>query len=306
MKKQDATTLLNSLILGITVLLTNAHAQSNDAVPPDGTKKVAKPTKPTEPPPSPYYGIGLCNNAHYECVKVQSGETWEKLFPDEGQRDLVQRVNRCYNNLWAGKIIAVPRHLSHVTMLSLSPFPQKINGEHEKEIIVDQDKLAWGAYDAEGQLVKWGPIASGRDKCPDSNNICRTLTGLFRVFSKESKECVSDVFPIGKGGAKMPYCMFFHKGFALHGSPDMPGYRASHGCVRMFVNDAKWLNEEFVQISNEANHYMGTLVIIRPVTRDGKEYGPPKLAVDTPVSKKALKPTLTQNQWINPDEVSTQ
>ena len=40
--------------------------------------------------------------------------------------------------------------------------------------------------------------------------------------------------------------MFFHGGFALHGSYEVPGYHASHGCVRMFVNDAKWLNEEFV------------------------------------------------------------
>ncbi len=58
----------------------------------------------------------------------------------------------------------VPRDLAHVTLLDLSPFPKKINGEHEKEIIVDQDKLAWGAYDAQGNLVKWGPIASGIDK----------------------------------------------------------------------------------------------------------------------------------------------
>jgi len=298
MKKQVAVVLFHFLLLGVDSLTADLYAKSAN---PTVSTIVAK---PTEPPPSPYYGVGLCDNPLYECIKTMAGDSWEKLFPDEAQRDLVQRINRCYNNLWAGKTIAVPRDLSHDTLLSLSPFPQKINGEHEKEIIVDQDKLAWGAYDAEGQLVKWGPIASGRDKCPDSNNICRTLTGLFRVFSKESKECVSDVFPIGKGGAKMPYCMYFHKGFALHGSPDMPGYRASHGCVRMFISDAKWLNETFVQISNEMNHYMGTLVIIRPVTKDGKEYGPVKLAADSPVSKKALKPKA--NRWVNPDEVSVQ
>ena len=77
---------------------------------------------------------------------------------------------------------------------------------------MDQEKLAWGAYDAEGNLVWWGPISSGRDKCSDSNRSCRTLTGIFRVFSKENEKCTSDVFPIGKGGAKMPYCMYFHKG----------------------------------------------------------------------------------------------
>lgn len=242
-----------------------------------------------------YYGPGLCASPQYECLKVASGQSWEKLFPDEEQRDLVQRINRSYNSIWPGKEIVVPRDLAHATMLNLAPFPQKINGEHEKEIIVDQDKLAWGAYDENGQLVKWGPVASGRDKCPDSNNACRTLTGIFRVFSKEGSACKSDIFPIGKGGAKMPYCMYFHKGFALHGSDDIPGYRASHGCVRMFTRDAKWLNEEFVTISKEQNNFMGTLVVIRPVT--GKAYNPTKAALevgDVAVPRKA-------SAWVNPD-----
>jgi len=212
-----------------------------------------------------YYGPGLCANAQYECVKVPKSQSWENMFPDEAQRDLVQRINRNYNYLWQGKVLAVPRDLAHATVLDLAPFARKITSEGEKEIIVDQDKLAWGAYDAEGQLVNWGPIASGSDKCSDSNKSCRTLTGIYRVFSKEGDKCKSNIFPIGKGGAKMPYCMYFHKGFALHGSSDMPGYRASHGCVRMFTRDAKWLNETFVESSNERNNNMGTKVVVRPV-----------------------------------------
>ena len=85
------------------------------------------------------------------------------------------------------------------------------------------------------------------------------------MFSKENEKCKSDIFPIGKGGAKMPFCMYFHKGFALHGSDDMPGFRASHGCIRMFIRDAKWLNEEFVDVSNDANQQMGTKVVVLPV-----------------------------------------
>ena len=223
-------------------------------------------TAPAAPAQPAYYGPGLCASAQYECLKIQPGQNWEKLFPDAGQRDLVQRINRCYNALWPGKIIAVPRDLAHVTMIELAPFPHQIEGDTEKQVIVDQDKLAWGAYDEHGQLVKWGPIASGRDKCPDSANSCKTLTGIYRVFSKENEKCQSDVYPIGKGGAKMPYCMFFHKGFALHGSSDMPGFRASHGCIRMFIPDAKWLNEDFVDATSEKNNQLGTKVVVRPVT----------------------------------------
>lgn len=220
-----------------------------------------------------YYGAGLCEYPQYECIKVDRSQSWENLFPDERQRDLVQRLNRSYNYLWAGKQIVVPRHLDQVTLFDLSPFPLTIApDEPVKQIIVDQDKLAWGAYDEQGQLVKWGPISSGSDKCSDNSSpTCRTKTGIFRIFSKENERCKSNMFPLGKGGAKMPYCMYFHKGLALHGSHDIPGYRASHGCVRLFTRDAKWLNEEFVDLSNEDNHFLGTKVIVRPVTANEKK-----------------------------------
>ncbi|RUR07950.1 L,D-transpeptidase [Legionella sp. km772] len=217
-----------------------------------------------------FYGTALCGYPQYTCLKVAAGQTWENLFPDPVQRDIVQRVNRTYNHLWAGKEIAVPKNLEHLTLLDVAPFPVKLEGETEKQIIVDQEKLAWGAYDAQGNLVLWGPISSGRDKCSDSNKSCRTLTGIFRVFSKENSKCTSDVFPIGKGGAKMPYCMYFHKGFALHGSDDIPGVRASHGCVRMFIEDAKWLNLNFVELSSERNNFMGTKVTVRPLNDSEK------------------------------------
>lgn len=212
---------------------------------------------------SAYYGSSLCAYPQYQCIKIERGQSWENLFPDEQQRDLVQRLNRAYNSLWPGKEIAVPRKLSEATMFTLSPFPLHID-DNEKQIVVDQDKLAWAAYE-NGNLVKWGPIASGRDKCSDSANACKTMTGIFHFFSKENEHCRSAIYPIGKGGAKMPHCMYYHKGFALHGSDDMPGYRASHGCVRMFVRDAKWMNEEFVTTGNPETQNMGTKVTIRPV-----------------------------------------
>ena len=220
-----------------------------------------------------YYGKGLCAYPQYQCLKVESGQSWDNLFTDEQQRDIVQRINRSYNNLWPGKVIAVPREMANKTMLDFSPFPLQINPDGEQQVIVDQDKLAWGAYDTNGRLLKWGPIASGGDKCSDSNKSCRTITGIFHFFSKENEKCRSNVFPIGKGGAKMPYCMYFHKGFAMHGSSDMPGYRASHGCVRMFTRDALWMNREFVVTANPKINFLGTKVIVRPVnsTSSGKE-----------------------------------
>jgi lipoprotein-anchoring transpeptidase ErfK/SrfK len=36
----------------------------------------------------------------------------------------------------------------------------------------------------------------------------------------------------------MPYAMYFVGGFAMHEYPDVPGYPASHGCVRMPAPEA--------------------------------------------------------------------
>lgn len=218
-----------------------------------------------------FYASGLCGYPQYECIKITAGQSWDNLFPDPYQRDLVQRVNRSYNHLYPGRVIAVPKNLATLTVFDVAPFPLKLEGDTEKQVIVDQEKLAWAAYDANGNLVKWGPISSGRDKCSDSNHSCRTLTGIFRVFSKENVHCSSDVFPIGKGGAKMPYCMYFHKGFAMHGADDIPGVRASHGCVRMFVEDAKWMNEQFIELSSDRNNQMGTKVTVRPLNDSEKK-----------------------------------
>ena len=212
-----------------------------------------------------YFGAPLCDTPAFECIIIKAHETWENKFSDATQRDLVQRLNRTYNHLIPGQRLVVPKNLATVTLMELAPFPHQIV-DKEKQLIVDQDKLAWGAFNADGQLVNWGPIASGRDKCPDSANSCRTLTGTYRVFSKEGLDCKSDIFPIGRGGAKMPYCMYFHKGFALHGSDDIPGFRASHGCIRMFIRDAKWLNDEFVESFSDRNDRPGTKVVVRPVS----------------------------------------
>ena len=36
---------------------------------------------------------------------------------------------------------------------------------------------------------------------------------------------------------------YFYHGYAIHGSPSVPAYPASHGCVRVTYQDADWLSE---------------------------------------------------------------
>lgn len=200
-----------------------------------------------------YYGQSLCSYPGFTCVKVKRGDTWERLFPDAREREIVMRLNRTNIPLNYRSWVVVPDNLSSVNNLELSPFPMQRDTHGKKLIYVNLTKQAFGAYDANGKLVHWGPVSGGRGYCADVGT-CNTATGTFKIYRKQGEECVSSKFPIETdGGAPMPYCMHFHNGFALHGST-LPGYHASHGCVRLFPEDARWLNQEFAPI--------GTTVVV--------------------------------------------
>lgn len=190
------------------------------------------------------YGSTLCKEPGYSCHKVKRGESWTRLFPGEDQRDLVKRINRMNTDIYSGMTIAIPDALDK-DALDYSPLPREIDPPGKKTIIVDLNKLAFGAYDADGTLEHWGPVSGARGYCPDIHRSCHTATGHFTIYRKLGSECKSTKFPVGRGGAPMPYCMYYNGGFALHGSYEVPGYNASHGCVRLFVDDARWLNQDF-------------------------------------------------------------
>ncbi|RUR08837.1 L,D-transpeptidase [Legionella septentrionalis] len=213
------------------------------------------------------FGETLCSSEDYFCIKVKSGETWEMLFPNIEERDIVKRINRMNIGLRKGMTIAVPKNIDRLTVYDVSPFPRYIESDGEKTIFVSQKQLAWGAYDEQGELVWWGPLSSGSGTCRNIEGNCKTPSGSFRVIRKQDISCISTTFPMradgNNGGAEMPYCMHFFRGYALHGSDTVPGYRASHGCVRMFVEDARWLNEEFVEVPEDG--VRGTRVIVESV-----------------------------------------
>lgn len=147
-------------------------------------------------------------------------------------------------------------YLTFFIPLSAFSLPTQIDPPGEKMVLVNPIEHAWGAYDASGRLLRSGLASAGADWCADMGQECHTVTGSFRIRSLGSASCVSPSFPMPNGGAPMPYCMYFTEYQALHGSYEVVHGNISHGCVRMHVNDAKWLRFHFVQI--------GTLVVIEP------------------------------------------
>ncbi len=199
---------------------------------------------------SRYYGGHLCAYDDFTCVKVKHGETWKKLFPDRREREIVKRLNRTNLPLYSRQWIVVPDNLSSLDYFDLSPFPEEIDASGEKIVLVNLNLHAFAAYDEAGSLVHWGPVSGGKGWCSNINQQCSTATGSFRVSRKRGPECISNTFPVNTGGgAPMPYCIYYYRGFALHGST-LPGYHASHGCVRLFHEDAEWLNKQFLSIGS--------------------------------------------------------
>lgn len=134
-------------------------------------------------------------------------------------------------------------------------FPKKRKATGRRVFIFSPRKKMWAAYDANGRLVRTGRASGGKHYCADVKRACRTPRGVFRIRRKGSPHCRSSKYPLGKGGAPMPYCMFFSKYYAIHGSPNVPRYNASHGCIRVLPSAARWLSRHFIRI--------GTTVIVR-------------------------------------------
>ena len=103
-----------------------------------------------------------------------------------------------------------------------------------------------------GEIVFSGAISSGMKSH-------RTPRGIFRVIEKDRYH-VSNKYPEPNGGAKMPYMLrLTNSGLAIH-QGYLPGYPASHGCIRVSKSTAKklWYWTKYgtkVKIYGDANDF---------------------------------------------------
>lgn len=125
-----------------------------------------------------------------------------------------------------------------------------------KLLLIDPNVHAWGAYGSNGELLRAGLATAGGDWCPDIGRRCHTRSGTFSINSLGNAGCKSTIYPLPRGGAPMPYCMFFNGNQAIHGSYEVVEGNVSHGCVRVRVGDADWIRHDFANV--------GTQVIVRP------------------------------------------
>jgi hypothetical protein len=144
--------------------------------------------------------------------------------------DVILRINRIdRDNLKSGMTIIIPKNIDDIKQWQY--MPNRINTANSipKLIIVSQPIQAFGVYE-NGFLVYSGLISSGKE-------LSQTPGGLFFVNWK-GEEVIStfDDEWILKWNMNIDNLA----GISMH-QYSLPGYPASHSCIRMTEADAYWL-----------------------------------------------------------------
>ncbi|MGR8998929.1 MAG: L,D-transpeptidase [Gammaproteobacteria bacterium] len=147
------------------------------------------------------------------------------------QLRILEKINRAdRQHLPKLPEIVVPGQWVHNELI-YSPLPRNDLWavKYAKALVVDQRIQAFGAYEY-GRLVRWGPVSTGRRSRP-------TPPGFYHL-NWRSRGRHSTVNPRWY----MPWYFNFDnaRGLSMH-AYSLPGYPASHACVRLLEYDAKWL-----------------------------------------------------------------
>ncbi len=166
----------------------------------------------------------------WECRRLQSGETLERLFgPHWIDVARFNRIDRRHGV--AGVSLKVPARLADIAGFTPMPgeYPQAAGAP--KFVLVDLSEQFLGAYEY-GRLVFSAPVASGE---PGNE----TPTGAFRITAAHRRH-QSSRYTIESTDTPYPmhWALRFHvsetgTAYWLHGR-DLPGYPASHGCLGLF------------------------------------------------------------------------
>jgi hypothetical protein len=115
--------------------------------------------------------------------------------------------------------------------LAYSPFPATwpSTEAYPKAIVVHQTMQAFGAYE-KGRLVRWGPVSTGRKETPTPEG---SFTLTWRARSRRSTDNADWLL-------EWYFNFVNERGVSFH-LFELPGYPASHACVRLLLRDAQWL-----------------------------------------------------------------
>jgi hypothetical protein len=168
---------------------------------------------------------------HVEGPGASDQDVRDRFTP--AQLVLLQKINRAdLDHLHRLPALVVPDAWLD-DELAYSPMPRQYppGARYRRLVLVYQPAQVFGAYEY-GVLVRWGPVSTGRRTDP-------TPSGLF-YLNWRKRSHVSTIDPEWL----MNWAFNFENrvGLAFH-EQVLPGMPASHGCVRLLGDDARWLFE---------------------------------------------------------------
>lgn len=156
------------------------------------------------------------------------------------------------------KVHDLPRtgELDAGTLAALqNPRAPQLRGTDPDRIEVDLTRQVLYVVE-DGTVVRILPVSSGNGEGYTSSSgswaYANTPTGTFTVTRKILGERHAAL-----GVLYNP--LYFHRGFAVHGSPSVPATEASHGCIRVTIADSLWLHPR-VAVGTTVMIYGGTHV----------------------------------------------
>lgn len=164
--------------------------------------------------------------------KDSAMSVFNEKFSEEEQYKILA-INRLdTKNKWRADTLAVPEKLD-LDFIKFSPFPSRLAVlKNVHKMVIFSYPIQAFAYYENGDLKRWGPTSLGKKSSP-------TKTGLTYTNWKK-KEAISTV----DSDWKLPFNVniYNHLGIGWH-QYDLPGYPASHSCLRLLEDDAKFLYE---------------------------------------------------------------
>lgn len=165
----------------------------------------------------------------------------------------VLAINRLdVQNLRTGASVVIPSDFENPTLYTF--MPQRIEGIEEvpKVVVVAQRIQAFGLYEY-GMLIRSGPASSGKKDTP-------TKSGFYTANWKGK-----DVISTANDEWRLLWNVNIDNlnGIGIH-QYALPGYPASHSCVRLLADDAEFLFNWVDQWSIDGNTVLatGTPVVI--------------------------------------------
>ncbi len=192
----------------------------------------------------------------YHLIPVnEQSKAWINVIKSDDSLKVILFLNRVDKRyiFWPDSLVLPDTFVKDI--MAYAPFPTQM------EILKAVPKIIYFSYYAEafavyenGKLIRWGPVSMG-------SFYTQTPTGLYHTnwkaplaISQEHRDWLMHWF----------FNLDNYNGISMH-EYDMPGFPASHACIRLHDADAKWLYtwaEKWICSTNTKIDAYGTPVII--------------------------------------------